>query len=90
MERILLIKVENRNSAFREEDSSKWTGRFTNILKDVSSIVGHVIKLGQESHTEEGRTFFTTCAEVAGEHLNFCSDRLVQMWACALFCARKV
>ena len=55
MERILLICVENRESKLSEEDSSKWTARFTAILDHVSSIVGHVIKLGQEIHTEDGR-----------------------------------
>ena len=70
MERILLICVENRESKLSEEDSSKWTARFTAILDHVSSIVGHVIKLGQEIHTEDGRSYFATCTELVAEHIN--------------------
>ena len=90
MERILLICVENRESKLSEEDSSKWTARFTAILDHVSSIVGHVIKLGQEIHTEDGRSYFATCTELVAEHINPKWERLVQMWACALYCTRKV
>ncbi|CAB4019803.1 Hypothetical predicted protein [Paramuricea clavata] len=90
MERMLLIKVNKRNVGFRDEEAAKWTGRFGSILDNVSSMVGHIVKLGQELHTADGQKYFASCSEVAAEWLNTDSDRLIKMWASALFCARKM
>ncbi|KAK3707808.1 hypothetical protein QZH41_011973 [Actinostola sp. cb2023] len=86
MERVLLIRVGPRDGI---DPSSKWNERFNILLEKVSSVVGEIVKIGQDAHSMSGRDFFSECAEIVKESLSSGHDRQIKMWACALFCFRK-
>ena len=61
MERVLLIRVGLRDGI---DPSLKWNERFNILLEKVSSVVGEIVKIGQDAHSMSGRDFFSECAEI--------------------------
>lgn len=92
MERVVVIKVNERPKNGCGNDLTQWAQRFGVLIKKVSSTVGEVIRIGQWLHSIDGQKFLSECLAIIQDELGNESKigRIAQSAACVLFAARKV
>lgn len=90
MERVLLIAVESRIGKKTPSEKVIWNSMFETIVEKTSNVIGEIVKIGQFLHSSDGKKFLSSCTEIAGGTLKGCQERIIMMWAAALFCTRKV